>query len=278
MNSYYNLLRTRLLPLYGEREARAIAFLIMEDGFGVSRTEIYADKVRHFSEDEYARLQSMCKRLEVGEPVQYVLGKAWFCGRSFRVTPAVLIPRPETEELVNWASSFSGKLRILDAGTGSGCIAISLKLALPQAEVIAWDISEEALVIARQNAEALNAVVHFEKRDILADWPENEHFDLIVSNPPYICEREKADMEAHVLEHEPETALFVPDNDPLCFYRALACRASDGALCSGGRLMVEINSAYGAETVTLFEHCGLSEVELRKDDFGNYRMVCGKCQ
>lgn len=275
MNSYYNLLRTRLLPLYGEGESRAIAFLVMEDAFGVSRTEIYADKVRHFSEDEHARLLSICQRLEEGEPVQYVLGKAWFCGRSYRVTPAVLIPRPETEELVAWASSFSGKIRILDAGTGSGCIAISLKLALPQAEVVAWDLSEEALKVARQNAEELGADVRFEQRDMLAEWPENERFDLIVSNPPYICERERSEMEAHVLEHEPGTALFVPDDDALRFYRALVRRSVEGVLLPGGSLLVEINSAYGPETVNLFKEYGLKQVELRRDDFGNDRMVGG---
>ena len=275
MNTEYLNLRAALEPLYGEGEARAIAFLILEDAFGLSRTDIYVGKVRQFSVDERIRLQTMCEQLKAGVPVQYVLGQAWFCGRVFEVTPAVLIPRPETEELVAWAAEQISCNRILDAGTGSGCIAVSLKLQLPDSQVEAWDISAEALAVAQRNAERLGAGVRFVRQDLLGAWNEDEVFDLIVSNPPYICERERAEMEHHVLDHEPGTALFVPDDDALLFYRALAEHAVAGALREGGRLMVEINSAYGPETAALFERCGLHGVELRKDEFGNDRMVCG---
>ena len=223
MDTQFTALRQSLAPLYGEGEARAIAFMLYEDAFGVSRTDIYADKVRQFSEDERARLNNMCQLLAKGVPVQYVLGKASFCGRTFAVSPAVLIPRPETEELVAWATDVArlmprpeGRpLRLLDAGTGSGCIAVSLKLALPDADVTAWDISPEALSVARGNARTLGADVHFEQRDILAPPDAAACYDIIVSNPPYICEYEQSSMEAHVTQHEPHTALFVPDADPL---------------------------------------------------------------
>lgn len=274
MNAEYLALRAALVPLYGEGEARAMAFMVMEDAFGLSRTDIYAGKVRQFSEDERTRLHTMCEQLKAGVPVQYVLGQAWFAGRVFEVSPAVLIPRPETEELVTWAAAQPSCRRILDAGTGSGCIAVTLQLLLPEAEVEAWDISEQALEVAARNAARLGADIRFEQHDMLQPWAPDKVFDLIVSNPPYICERERDGMEAHVLDHEPQRALFVPDEDALLFYRALAERAAGGALRPGGRLMVEINRAYGRETVRLFERCGLTAVTLRQDEFGNDRMVC----
>lgn len=275
MNTEYIRLRTLLTPLYGEGEARAIAFMVFEEAFGVGRTDIYADKVRQFSQDERLHFLNICERLAGGEPVQHVLGSAWFCGHRFEVSPAVLIPRPETEELVAWALSLPAPRRILDAGTGSGCIAVSLKLALPAAEVMACDVSLPALAVARRNAAALGAEVHFEPCDLLAGWPASSPFDLIVSNPPYICDCERAGMERHVLDHEPSSALFVPDTDPLRFYRVLAERAASGALREGGALLVEINRAYGPQTAALFSECGLRRVELRRDAFGNDRMVAG---
>lgn len=282
MDTQFTALRQSLAPHYGEGEARAIAFMLYEDAFGVSRTDIYADKVRQFSEDERARLNNMCQLLAKGVPVQYVLGKASFCGRTFAVSPAVLIPRPETEELVAWATDVArlmphpeGRpLRLLDAGTGSGCIAVSLKLALPDADVTAWDISPEALNVARDNARTLGADVHFEQRDILAPPDAAACYDIIVSNPPYICEYEQSSMEAHVTQHEPHTALFVPDADPLRFYRAL-CHHAKASLSPGGHLLVEINSAYGPGTARLFTAQGLQHVQLRQDAFGLDRMVGG---
>lgn len=282
MDTHFTALRQSLATHYGEGEARAIAFMLYEDAFGVSRTDIYADKVRQFSEDERARLDNMCQLLTKGVPVQYVLGKATFCGHTFAVSPAVLIPRPETEELVAWTTEVAQlmpppedrPLRLLDAGTGSGCIAVSLKLALPGADVTAWDISPEALAVARSNARTLGADVHFEQRDILAPPDAAVRYDIIVSNPPYICECEQADMEANVTEHEPHIALFVPDADPLRFYRAL-CHHARASLYPGGRLLVEINSACGPDTTRLFAGQGLQHVELRKDAYGLDRMVGG---
>lgn len=273
-------LRNLLTPLYGEQEARAMAFIVFEDAFGVTRTDIYADKVRQFSESERQTFLNICDRLTAGEPLQYVIGHTLFCGHQFEVTPAVLIPRPETEELVAWAIETAQSLslphpaRLLDAGTGSGCIAISLQLALPQAEVEAWDISPAALRVAENNATRLQAPVRFSERDILApvcDTASTPPYDLIVSNPPYICQREAADMEAHVLQHEPHTALFVPNDDPLRFYRALAHHAQS-KLRLGGALLVELNRAYAKATAQLFEEMGLTHVEIHCDAFGNERM------
>ena len=271
MNSLFTALRMQLQALYTEGEARAIAFMVLDEGFGVSRTDIYADKVRQFSEDEHQRYDIMCKRLIAGEPVQYVLGKAWFAGRQFAVSPDVLIPRPETEELVDWAIEVAQglqkanpqkRLRIVDAGTGSGCIAVSLKLALPNAEVVAWDISEGALNIARKNAQTLGAEVKFEQRDMLQPWAlPAESIDLIVSNPPYICMREAEEMEQNV-----------PNDDPLRFYRALAKGAAQ-TLTKNGALLTEINRAFGHETAAAYMQVGLKDAEIKRDVFGNERMV-----
>ena len=259
-----------LTARYGAGEARALAFIILEDGFGISRLDIYTDKVRKFSEEEELRLSNILQRLQDGEPLQYILGTALFCGLNFHVTPATLIPRPETEELVEWAGETQGD--VLDAGTGSGCIAISIAHRNPLAHVTAWDISPEALKVAQQNAESNGVKVNFELHDMLKDLPEPQSLDLIVSNPPYVCEREKADMEEHVLAHEPATALFVPDDDPLCFYRALS-QMGCHALRPGGVILMEINRAYGSETLALFQNDHYEGAELRKDDFGNDRMV-----
>ncbi len=293
LQSLFVSLRDALSAAYPPGEARAVAFLLFEEGFGVSRTDIYADKVRDFSQAETARLRDMSARLVAGEPVQYVLGHAVFCSRRFKVTPAVLIPRPETEELVEWAvvsareMSLCGAagegLRVLDAGTGSGCVAVSLKAELPGAEVEAWDISPEALTVARENAAALGADVRFLEKDMLRPWTEGggagggcgtRRFDLVVSNPPYICERERSEMEPLVTDNEPARALFVPDGDPLLFYRAL-CDGAALCLHPGGRLLVEANRAYARDTAELFRRRGFAGVEVRRDAYGNERMVGG---
>ncbi len=287
MNPQFVALRDALTPLYGQGEARAVAFLVFEDAFGVSRTDIYADKVRQFSEDECTRLHNICQQLLAGRPVQQVLGHATFCGRSFKVTPDVLIPRPETEELVSWAvalaeqisdksSSHAEPICLLDAGTGSGCIAVSMKLALTDADVTAWDISETALRVARENARELGAEVKFEHHDMLQQPSADAalRYHIIVSNPPYICQREAADMERNVLEFEPHTALFVPDDDPLRFYRALCLQAKQ-LLLPGGWLLVEANRAYAEQTAQLMRDYGLKDVEVREDAYGNPRMVGG---
>ena len=260
-----------LSPRYGAGEARALAFIILEDAFGVSRLDIYTDKVRNFSEEEELRLANILQRLQDGEPLQYIIGTALFCGMTFKVTPATLIPRPETEELVEWAG-YDIEGNILDAGTGSGCIAISMAQHNPKAHVTAWDISTEALKVAQQNAIDNNVSVTFEERDMLNYLPTASSIDMIISNPPYICEKEKTDMEQHVLEHEPATALFVPDDDPLRFYKALA-KLGKHALKPGGIILMEINSAYGPETLALFQNEEFSNAELRRDDYGNNRMI-----
>lgn len=259
-----------LTTRYEPCEARAMAFILLEDAFGVSRLDVYADKVRNFSEDERKLLSNILQRLQEGEPLQYVLGTAQFCGLTFQVGPATLIPRPETEELVDWAGEVAGS--VLDLGTGSGCIAIAIAHRNPAAQVTAWDLSADALEVARKNASHNGVEVRFEQHDMLKELPEEKHYQLIVSNPPYICDREKEEMEEHVLCYEPASALFVPDSDPLLFYRALATIGRH-ALREGGAILMEINRAYGQEVKHLFEEAGYAAVELRQDAFGNDRMV-----
>ena len=268
-----------LVPKVEEREARALAFVVLEDAFGLSRTDIYLGKDTAFSEEDTIRLEKILRRLEQGEPVQYVIGTAQFCDLTFRVTPDTLIPRPETEELVGWVASLlpsAAPCSVLDVGTGTGCIAISLAKQFPRAQVTAWDISEGALAVAQQNAQANGVTVDFCRTDVLEMVNESAasmptHAPLyIVSNPPYICERERAEMETHVLDYEPASALFVPDADPLLFYRALARL---GQQLHAAAVLVEINQAYGQETVRMFQSSGYSNVELRRDIYGKDRMI-----
>lgn len=282
MSTIYLEIRQALSSHYDEREARAIAFLVLEEAFGVKRLDVYADKVRHFSQEENQRLQIILQRLRGGEPVQHVLGRARFAGMNLRVTPDTLIPRPETEELVEHAVRLSATiphegvpLHIVDGGTGSGCIAIALARRLPEADVEAWDLSEGALRIAQENAKEQGAEVCFRQADLLNPPSLPSSIHLLVSNPPYVTEKEKAGMEAHVLNYEPATALFVPDDDALRFYRALAQLATE-RLTEGGAIAVEINRDYGKETAQEFEDYGLKEVEILKDTFGNDRFVTGR--
>src|SRR5574344_458410 len=275
-------------------EAQAIAMLLMEKVAGMTTAEVLMNDPK--GEEHRATLLSCATRIAKGEPVQYVVGEADFCGLTFKVPPGVLIPRPETEELVNWVreeakemeGSKEGKLALLDIGTGSGCIAISLAHLLKDTEVEAWDISEEALLVARENAKRNHVGVVFKKRNALEGiskasrrhlegesgciFEESQRmFDIIVSNPPYICESEKKNMGRNVLEHEPGLALFVPDNDPLLFYRKIA-EMGRTSLREGGRLFFEINRQYGMETLEMLGEMGYQEVELRKDQFGDDRM------
>ena len=371
----YNQLWKRLTAIYNEREAQAIVRTVLDALFGMSLTDICLGKVTQLSADDTTRLEKIMQRLEKSEPVQYVLGAEWFAGRLFDVAPGVLIPRPETEDLVKWAcdeakekekednskeergkeekevskkgeapqkeeqllssplkeeeeglrkgkdasqkeeqplssllkeekeglrkgedasqkeeqllSSFLKNNKevsekgeevphpsILDIGTGSGCIAITVALALPQARVTAWDISTDALAIAAGNAHRLGASVRFEHQDALSAPDDEERWDVIVSNPPYICDRERADMSDNVLSYEPELALFVPDSDPLLFYRAIARYASK-ALKPGGRLLFETNTAYVHEVSQTMADEGFTAIEVRNDCFGKPRMVKG---
>lgn len=297
----YNQLWKRLTVIYNEREAQAIVRTVLDALFGMSLTDICLGKVTQLSADDTTRLEKIMQRLEKSEPVQYVLGAEWFAGRLFDVAPGVLIPRPETEDLVKWTCDEAkekekednskeerGKEEkevskkgeeaphpsILDIGTGSGCIAITVALALPQARVTAWDISTDALAIAAGNAHRLGASVRFEHQDALSAPDDEACWDVIVSNPPYICDRERADMSDNVLSYEPELALFVPDNDPLLFYRAIARYASK-ALKLGGRLLFETNTAYAHEVAQVMADEGFTAIEVRNDCFGKPRMVKG---
>ena len=346
----YNQLWKRLTAIYNEREAQAIVRTVLDALFGMSLTDICLGKVTQLSADDTTRLEKIMQRLEKSEPVQYVLGAGWFAGRLFDVAPGVLIPRPETEDLVKWACDeakekekednskeergkeekeiskkgeapqkeeqlLSSPLKeeeeglrkgkdasqkeeqplssllksnkevsekgeevphpsILDIGTGSGCIAITVALALPQARVTAWDISTDALAIAAGNAHRLGASVRFEHQDALSAPDDEERWDVIVSNPPYICDKERADMSDNVLSYEPELALFVPDSDPLLFYRAIARYASK-ALKPGGRLLFETNTAYVHEVAQAMANEGFTAIEVRNDCFGKARMVKG---
>ena len=396
----YNQLWKRLTAIYNEREAQAIVRTVLDALFGMSLTDICLGKVTQLSADDTTRLEKIMQRLEKSEPVQYVLGAEWFAGRLFDVAPGVLIPRPETEDLVKWACDeakekgkednskeergkeekevskkgeapqkeeqllsstlkeeeeglrkgkdasqkeeqllssplkeeeeglrkgkdasqkeeqpLSSPLKeekeglrkgedasqkeeqplssllkhnkevsekgeevphpsILDIGTGSGCIAITVALALPQARVTAWDISTDALAIAAGNAHRLGASVRFEHQDALNAPDDEARWDVIVSNPPYICDRERADMSDNVLSYEPELALFVPDSDPLLFYRAIARYASK-ALKPGGRLLFETNTAYVHEVAQAMADEGFTAIEVRNDCFGKPRMVKG---
>ena len=371
----YNQLWKRLTAIYNEREAQAIVRTVLDALFGMSLTDICLGKVTQLSADDTTRLEKIMQRLEKSEPVQYVLGAGWFAGRLFDVAPGVLIPRPETEDLVKWACDeakekekednskeergkeekeiskkgeapqkeeqllssplkeedeglrkgkdasqkeeqhLSSPLKeekeglrkgedasqkeeqhlssllksnkevsekgeevphpsILDIGTGSGCIAITVALALPQARVTAWDISTDALAIAAGNAHRLGASVRFEHQDALSAPDDEERWDVIVSNPPYICDRERADMSDNVLSYEPKLALFVPDSDPLLFYRAIARYASK-ALKPGGRLLFETNTAYAHEVAQTMANEGFTAIEVRNDCFGKPRMVKG---
>lgn len=346
----YNQLWKRLTAIYNEREAQAIVRTVLDALFGMSLTDICLGKVTQLSADDTTRLEKIMQRLEKSEPVQYVLGAEWFAGRLFDVAPGVLIPRPETEDLVKWACDeakekekednskeergkeekevskkreapkkeeqpLSSPLKeeeeglrkgkdaskkeeqllsslfknnkevskkgeeaphpsILDIGTGSGCIAITVALALPQARVTAWDISTDALAIAAGNAHRLGASVRFEHQDALSAPDDEACWDVIVSNPPYICDKERADMSDNVLSYEPELALFVPDSDPLLFYRAITRYASK-ALKPGGRLLFETNTAYAHEVAQAMADEGFTAIEVRNDCFGKPRMVKG---
>lgn len=273
--TYRELWRT-LEPLYGNGEARAITDYVLDVCFGLSKADILCGAVEEMTAEKTAELNKIFGHLTEGEPVQYVLGRAEFCGRWFSVRPGVLIPRPETEELCAWItadSKASASPKVLDIGTGSGCIAITLQLDMPESKVTAWDISADALDVARENAQQLGANVNFVKLDALNAKPEGE-WDVIVSNPPYICEKEKKDMAVNVLEHEPHTALFVPDADPLLFYRAIT-RLAVQTLSKGGRLYFEINPIYADDTCRMMQAEGMTAVELRSDMYGKQRMAKG---
>ena len=314
----YSEIWHRIATSYDDGEARAIARILIEELFGLSYADIVCGATEQLSADDTLRLDTAVRRIEQGEPLQHVLGYADFCGNRFCVNGSVLIPRPETEWLVDEGAKLMdgcvasdetqhkaphSPKRILDIGTGSGCIAISLKLRLGDAYVEAWDISEEALRTAESNAQALKAEVTFRKRDALKAEEEclqggalvssaptgqtkdsinsNEAsttaapWDLIVSNPPYICDSERSAMDDNVLLHEPHTALFVPDDDPLRFYRAIA-RYALLTLNIGGSLLFECNTRYAEATGKMLRDMGFEEVTVSDDCFSLPRFVRGR--
>ena len=319
----YSEIWHRIATSYDDGEARAIARILIEELFGLSYADIVCGATEQLSADDTLRLDTAVRRIEQGEPLQHVLGYADFCGNRFSVNSSVLIPRPETEWLVDEGAKLMDDCiasdetqhkaphspkRILDIGTGSGCIAISLKLRLGDAYVEAWDISEEALRTAQDNADALKAEVTFRKRDALKAEEEGcseeeclqggalvssaptgqamdsinyseanilaAPWDLIVSNPPYICDSERSAMDDNVLLHEPHTALFVPDDDPLRFYRAIA-RYALLTLNIGGSLLFECNTRYAEATGAMLSDMGFEEVTVSDDCFGLPRFVRG---
>lgn len=296
-----------LTPIYGAGEARAVVRLVMEEHFGLSQTDLLLGKGTTLSRDERNDFEKIAARLVQGEPVQYVLGYASFCGHRFRVTPDVLIPRPETEELVGRVvqnargqSAFSKGaeqplVNILDLCTGSGCIAIASALALPEANVVGVDISQPALAVANENALELGAdnvsflegdVLQPDKAKLIAELgrpnslirlalqPDKPDlvFDVIVSNPPYVRECEAAEMSRHVLDHEPRLALFVPDDDALLFYHAIA-DIGQQCLKLGGTVLVEVNTALAEDTRQLFLDSGYPYAMVFDDQFGRPRIV-----
>ena len=263
----------RLGSCYTAGEVSALTRIIATELLGVSQMAFYLKDNITLTAEQEALLDNAIERLKKQEPIQYILGYSDFCDLRFKVTPATLIPRPETSELVEWITSeATGKESILDIGTGSGCIAVSLAHKLPQNKVTAWDISHEALAVATENSKANGQAVTFEQVDILAYEPAGEQFDIIVSNPPYIKENEKEAMHSNVLDWEPHTALFVPDNDPLLFYCAIAEKGLT-ILKPGGRLYFEINRAHGKETMEMLAALGYTGIELRKDFADNDRMI-----
>ena len=320
----YSEIWHRIATSYDDGEARAIARILIEELFGLSYADIVCGATEQLSADDTLRLDTAVRRIEQGEPLQHVLGYADFCGNRFCVNGSVLIPRPETEWLVDEGAKLMSTTatsdetqhkaphspkRILDIGTGSGCIAISLKLRLGDAYVEAWDISEEALRTAQDNADALKAEVVFRKRDALKAEEEDcseekclqggalvssapteqamdsinyseanilaAPWDLIVSNPPYICDSERSAMDDNVLLHEPHTALFVPDDDPLRFYRAIA-RYALLTLNTGGSLLFECNTRYAEATGAMLRDMGFEEVTVSDDCFSLPRFVRGR--
>lgn len=258
-----------------EGEAKAVALLLLEKVCGLTVAEALMADVEGVGNDG-KRAMEMAKRVSGGEPVQYVLEEADFCGLPLYVNSGVLIPRPETEELVEWIAEDGNGGKVLDVCTGSGCIAVALAKRFPGAEVEAWDVSEEALAVAKVNVERCGVEVSLKKVDVLndddAEMAMGDGWDVIVSNPPYVCEEEASEMEARVLKHEPRMALFVPDEDPLIFYRQIA-RMGRKALREGGRLYFEINRRFGQDVVKMLEGMGYAGVELRRDFYGNDRMV-----
>ncbi|KAA6332357.1 Release factor glutamine methyltransferase [termite gut metagenome] len=276
MNRITSYIRQSLELIYSPQEIKSLILIICRDILRLTITDIYLNRDIDLSGEKWKELEHIVERLQKQEPIQYIRGYADFFGMSFHVASGVLIPRPETEELVEMiVKENQGTVRILDIGTGSGCIAISLAKHLPQATITAWDISEEALTIARENNNRLGTTVLFYKRNVLNISSCEEAYDLIVSNPPYITQAEKAEIEVRVTNWEPDIALFVPNEDPLRFYRHIALLGRK-LLSHKGKLYFEINQAYSEETAEALRKWGYGNVRITKDLLGKDRFITAK--
>lgn len=276
----YEELWHRLTPLYDSGEAKAIVRWVLDARFSLSMSDILCGKVTELSSNDQTELEKIIVRLEKGEPVQYVLGTTEFYRRPFQVAPGVLIPRPETAELCEYVlASHQAGGNILDIGTGSGCIAITLALEMPEAEVTAWDISDDALRIATENAHALGAAVRFEHHDALDYSLSALHlsrpWDLIVSNPPYIQPSERDGMDKNVLDYEPEIALFATEDNPIIFYQRIGDYAIK-SLNPGGELYFELNPLTADAVVSYLKGIGFQEIVTCQDQFGKQRFLKAK--
>lgn len=285
-------LKDELREIYDEQEAANIAFLTIEDITQFSKTEQISKKEQELTAEQTVQIKTYLQRLKKHEPIQYIMNKCWFYGMDLYVDKNVLIPRPETEELVDWIvkdvmkvnkkvferdskqADATKQLKILDVGTGSGCIALALKKSIPKAEVWGCDMSEEALNVARRNGSALDIRVDFQGMNFLDGAQQKllPTVDIIVSNPPYIPLKDKQQMNANVVNHEPHTALFVPDNNALIFYEALAQFAKK-RLYESGSIYMEIHEGLANEVVNLFRQYGHEKIEVKKDMQGKDRMV-----
>jgi len=266
-------LRNGLAGVVDPQEVQAMIRVVCEDIFNYDQVDVALRQESELPEFAPEKVADIIARLSRHEPLQYIVGSARFHGHKFKVNPAVLIPRPETEQLVDLIvdENPASDLRVLDMGTGSGCIAISLARALKFAQVEALDVSRDALNVARENAAALKAKVRFFESDMLSPQPASR-YDIIVSNPPYVCWSERDAMDRNVKDYEPAQALFVPDNDPLLFYKAIAPYAAQ-SLEPGGKLYLEINQRFGADVKCLLEQNGLDEVRIIEDSYGNVRFA-----
>ena len=275
MQKEFQYIHNSLSGIYDDSEIRNISFLLLEKLTGFSRTQLLTNKSTIFSFEQQQQLAVFVEKLKKNVPIQYVLGETEFYGLRFAVDESVLIPRPETEELVEWIKNDcknADSLRVLDIGTGSGCIAVAQKHELPFAEITAFDISENALETARKNAEQNNLFVDFKHVDILRENRFSQKWDIIVSNPPYIPEKERMNLQKNVRENEPSLALFVPDEKPLLFYEKIA-QFAQNHLTDDGKLYFEIHFTIGESVVDLLKNLNFTNIELRKDLSGNDRMI-----
>lgn len=282
IGSVFTVYKQALAAIYEPNEIEALTLLTLSEITGSTKAQLKAFPEKQLTTEQSAHINAILTRLQTGEPLQYILGHTEFYGLPFKVNPSVLIPRPETEELVEWILTEVGSWKpaagsILDIGTGSGCIPITLKKHLPQANISTVDISAEAISTAKQNAELNKVEVNFIKDDILNPTDNSlltAHYSLIVSNPPYVTLHDKTKMHRNVTDFEPHMALFVPEDDPLIFYKAIADFALKN-LNKDGFLFFEINESLGSETVEMLKNKGFKNIELRQDMSGRDRMIKG---